>query len=418
MTLIVILSTLLLGVGSPPKKLLYENRVYEPEIKSVQLFSSKQEFRSSLLPAVTSMDQHDLVLEFDDLRNDINNYYARVIHCNYDWTPSSLRDLDFMYDYNEFNVNNYAYSSNTYLPYVHYTHPLPRVKLPGNYLLIVYRDGDKNDLILSHRFMVYESRTTLVQDNVSSGAIALRSNNQQLNFTIGYRGLNIINPFESVHVVVRQNQRWDNARFNIKPSFVREDVSQIEYRFFGDDKFFEAGNEFRFVDFRSMNFPGQNTDRIDLKERPPKLWIQSDQSRNGQVYTQYADLNGQFFIENLDNRESQTASQYMNVVFTLNSREIEGSSVFVLGEFNQWQKDESSRLKFDHAAGVYTNTQLLKQGWYNYQYWLDDAKLTTLHFEGSHYQTENFYEVLFYYKPFQPQADLLVGYFTIPVNPR
>lgn len=400
------------------KKLVFENRTYEAEIKTVQLYSQKQEFRSNLLPAVTSINQNDLMLEFDDLRNDINNYYARVIHCKYNWEPSSLRDLDYMTEYNEFNVNDYAYSSNTYIPYVHYQFNLPRVKLPGNYLLVVYRDGNKNDIILSHRFMVYDQRTTINQDNQTSGALALRSTNQQLNFIIGYQGLNIVNPLETVHIVVRQNQRWDNAKTDVKPSFVREDRSQIEYRLFGDDKFFEAGNEFRFVDFRSVNFPGQQTDRIDKNVKPFHLWVQPDFPRNTQVYSQYPDLNGQFAIENLDNGDSRTASQYINVTFTLKSEERSASKIFVLGAFNQWIRNDESRMLFDASKGVYSNSVLLKQGWYNYQYLLEDKNLPPLYLEGSHFETENFYEVFFYYTPFQPNADLLVGYFVIPVNKR
>ena len=38
--------------------------------------------------------------------------------------------------------------------------------------------------------------------------------------------------------------------------------------------------------------------------------------------------------------------------------------------------------------------------------------------EGNHFETENMYEVLVYYRPFQPNADLLIGYFVIPVNQR
>ena len=75
-------------------------------------------------------------------------------------------------------------------------------------------------------------------------------------------------------------------------------------------------------------------------------------------------------------------------------------------------------MNFDPASGFYQNTQLLKQGWYNYQYLVEDNQLPPNHFEGSHFETENFYEVLFYYRPFQPNADLLIGYFPIAVNGR
>ncbi len=417
MVLIISILLALFGVESP-KKLIYENHTYEPEIKSVQLYSAKREIRSHLLPAVTRIDQNDLVLEFDDLRNDINSYYARIIHCQYNWTASSLRDLDFMLDYNEFNVNDYAYSSNTQIPYVHYRFNLPRVKLPGNYLLVVYREGNKSDIILSHRFMVFENRTNLKRDNQASGAITLRSTNQQLNFILDYRGMEIVNPFESVHVVIRQNQRWDNARYDVKPSFVREDISQIEYRFFGDDKYFSAGNEFRFVDFRSINFPGQNTDRIDKTPRPYHLWVQPDYPRDAQVYTQYPDINGQFNIENLDNGSAETASNYIDVTFTLKAKDFGKAKIYVVGAFNQWKKDAESLMKFNPGVEAYQNTVLLKQGWYNYQYLVDDNQLGPYYFEGSHFETENFYEVLVYYKPFQPNTDLLIGYFPIQINAR
>lgn len=409
---------LTLFISPVKKELVFENRTYEPEIKSVQLYSEKREVRSQLLPAVTQLNQNDLVLEFDDLRNDVNSYYARIIHCQYNWTASSLRDLDFMIDYNEFNVNDYAFSSNTQIPYVHYRFNLPRVKLPGNYLLVVYRNGNKSDIILSHRFMVFESRTSLAQGNQTSGALTLRSSNQQLNFTVDYKGLEILNPFESVHVVIRQNQRWDNAKFDVKPSFLREDVHQIEYRLFDNDKFFTAGNEFRFVDFRSINFPGQNTDRIDKSTIPNHLWVQPDASRVNQVYSQYPDINGQFYIENRDNGNDETASNYIDVTFTLETQELEKAKVFVVGAFNQWLKNQESQMTFDPALGAYQNTQLLKQGWYNYQYLVANSTLSPYHFEGSHYETENFYEVFVYYRPFQPNADLLIGYFPIFINPR
>ncbi len=403
---------------STQKELLYDNRTYEKEIKSVQLYSNRRDEQSNLLPAVTQLNQNDLVLEFDDLRNDINSYYARVIHCHYNWTPSQLRDLDFMIDYNEFNINDYAFSSNTFIPYVHYRFELPRVKLPGNYLLVVYRDGNRNDIVLSHRFMVFDNRTTLHQDNQSTGSLSLRSTNQQLNFTLDYRGLEIINPFETVHVVIRQNHRWDNAKMNVKPSFVREDIKQIEYRLFDNDKYFIAGNEFRFVDFRSVNFPGQNTDRIDKNTRPYQLWIQPDIPRDTQAYSQYPDINGQFNIENLDNGTAETGGNYINVTFTLKSSELAGAKVFVLGAFNQFNKSTESQMKFDAGSQEYLNTQLLKQGWYNYQYWVEDKQRSPYHFEGSHFETENFYEVFVYYKPFQPNTDLLVGYFPLSVNAR
>lgn len=411
-----VLLLLLSGQLFAQKALVYSEKTYEKEIKTVQLYNPRQKDDRKLPPAVSFLRQNDLVLEFDDLRQDVNNYYARIVHCNYDWTPSRLRDLDYLLEYNEYTVNDYAFSNNTQIPYVHYRFIMPRVKIAGNYLLVVYRDGNKEDLILSHRFMVASNLTSLKLDNTGMGSIALHSTNQQLNFVINYKGVDILNPLESVHVVVRQNHRWDNAKFDVKPSFVRQEISEIEYRLFEEDKFFAAGNEFRFVDFRSINFPGQNTYRIDKNATPIQLWVQPDKSRQGQAYAQYPDMNGGYLVENLDYSESETSGNYLSVNFMLKAPTMPDAKVYVAGLFNQWNLEDE--MQFDPSSAAYLYTALLKQGLYNYQYLVKSATHPLTHFEGSHFETENIYEVLVYYRPFQPNADVLIGFFTIPVNPR
>ncbi len=67
--------------------------------------------------------------------------------------------------------------------------------------------------------------------------------------------------------MIRQNQRWDNAIRNLKPTMVREDQNQLEYEHFTVQNEFRGGNEFRFFDIRTLNFPGQNVANIDLKPK-------------------------------------------------------------------------------------------------------------------------------------------------------
>ncbi|HNC30821.1 MAG TPA: DUF5103 domain-containing protein, partial [Cyclobacteriaceae bacterium] len=66
----------------------------------------------------------------------------------------------------------------------------------------------------------------------------------------------------------------------------------------------------------------------------------------------------------------------------------------------------------------YTATVLLRQGYYDYQYVVKSATVPYDYFEGNHFETENDYEILVYYRSFQPQADLLVGYIQLTQNPR
>jgi Domain of unknown function (DUF5103) len=396
------------------KTLILGDKTYEPQIRSVQCYPNQPTEGNSILPAVTRFDTQNLLLEFDDLQEERNNYYVKLIHCNFDWTKSSLMDLDFMKDYNEFIINDYSFSINTHLPYVHYRVAVPPVKLPGNYVAIIYRDGDRKDLILSKRIAVFDPRFDIAPDNDISGLGNIRNTNQGLNFIVNYGRTEIINPLGSVHVTIRQNQRWDNAKVDVKPSFVREEISQMEYRFFDMDKTFQGGNEFRFVDFRSLNYPGQNTLKLDKSHKPYDLTVALDFPRASQSYSQYPDMNGNFNPDNTDyQQESWISGNYLNVTFGLKSPELK-SDVYVIGAFNGWARNEENKLQYNQ--GMYSKRMLLKQGFYNYQYWVDSPDPNQV--EGNYYQTENIYEVMVYYRPFQPNADLLVGYFVIPVNQR
>lgn len=399
------------------KKLRFQDAIYEEQVRTVMVNPVGSGNRDNLLPAAVPLQQQNLILEFDDIQETKNNYYARLIHCTFDWKKSSLQNLDFMKEYNEFPINDYQSSTNTHLPYFHYRFPLPTVKIPGNYLLMVYREGDQEDLIITRRVLVYDNRVNIAPVN-QLGQGTLTGSNQQINFLVNYRDLPVINPLDNIHVVIRQNQRWDNARMDVKPSFLREDINQLEYRFFDQDKQWAAGNEFRFVDFRSLISPGQNTATINRRIKPFELYVQQDAPRTEAVYSQYRDLNGNYVIENLDIRENTLTSQYLFVNFALRTSPLQNAKVYVVGGFNLWERNTENLMKYNSASGCYEASVLLKQGRFDYQYLVESADLPSYHFEGSHFQTENFYEVMVYFSSLQPRADLLIGYYLLPVNPR
>jgi hypothetical protein len=387
---------------------------YEPTIKTVKLTPAGADSRSQLLPAVTPIGSWNLVLEFDDLQSESTSYYARIIHCNHDWTKSTLADLDFMTEFNEFPLNTFTFSLDTHVPYVHYRFRLPVVKLPGNYVVMIYRGSDRSDVILTRRFMVYDQRVSLSREGDLLGAGRLI--NQQLNFTINYKNTALINPMENINVTVRQNQRWDAIQENVKPSFLRENVQELEYRFFDTNKMFFGGNEFRFFDMRSLNYPGRFVDRVDITKRPPEGFIQQDKSRRNEVYAQYPDFNGNYTTDNYDTRNA-IAGNYLYVNFTLNHELIDGD-VFLNASFTDWKRTEPFKMKYDSATKQYKSRQLIKQGWYDYQYIVKSPTKPEHYIEGSHFETENLYEIFVYYRSFQPMADLLIGYYKVEANAR
>jgi hypothetical protein len=403
--------------GSNPKTLVYRDFAYEEQIRSITIHPAGTDPRILLQPAVTKLGEGNLMLEFDDLVSQRDLYYAKVIHCNYNWTKSILLDLDFLSDYNEFPVNTYDFSLNSHIPFTHYRFTLPLVKLPGNYLLIVYRGGDKSDLVLSKRFMVYDTQIGFQSDRNLVGAGSVASLNQQMNFTLSYKSIDIINPLESVHVNIRQNQRWDNLAEDIRPSFVREIDHQIEYRFFDDKKMFKGGNEFRFFDLRSLISPGRNVASVDKSAKPFEVYIQKDKVRTRDPYSQYLDMDGGFIIDNYD-YQSQAFANYAYVNFTLASPKPYTGDVYVAGAFNYWNNDDNNRMYYDSIHHEYQGRALLRQGFYDYQYVVQSPDVPYYQIEGTHYETENQYEVFVYYRPFNPKADLLLGYMRLSKNPR
>ena len=403
------------SLGYAQKVLELADRTYEEQIRTVMVYPSQGTGHDNLLSPAAPIDNQNLVLEFDDLQEERNSYYLRLVHCNFDWKKSDLSDLDFMSQYNEYPINDYTMSSNTSIRYFHYRILIPPVKIPGNYVAVAYREGDENDIILTKRVLVFSNQVSFSPNQTMQGLGTLKATNQQLNFIVNYPKTEVVNPYETIHTVIRQNLRWDNARMDIKPSFIREDRGELDYRFFDQDNHFQAGNEFRFVDFRSLNFPGQNTGRLDRSKRPFELSVQKDKSREFDVYAQYRDLNGQFLIENLDYREASISSDYLFVNFSLTSPSRINGKVYVLGAFNQWLKNDESEMSY--KAGQYQAAVLLKQGRYDYQYWVENGENSYV-LEGSHFETENLYEILVYYRPFRPNADLLIGYYPIIVNQR
>ena len=402
---------------SNPKTLVYRDHTYEEQIRTVQLFPASNHPEAGLQPAVTPFDQYNLMLQFDDLNTQRDSYYAKIVHCNYDWTKSTLMDLNFLGEYNEFPINNFEYSTDTHLPYVHYWLQLPRVKLPGNYLLIVYRGSNKEDLILSKRFIVFDKQVILGGERNLVGASEIARINQQLNFTMNYKNLEVINPLENIKVVVRQNHRWDLMATDVRPSFVREIEKQMEYRFFDDAQMFKGWNEFRFFDMRSLISPGRNVASVDKTVKPFEVYVQPDKSRGHEVYSQYLDMNGGYVLGNYDYRDF-SFTNYAYVNFTLLSKAKLEGDVYVVGNFHQWNYDRENLMKYDSVRKEYYARILLKQGWYDYQYVLRSKELPPYFLEGSFFETENVYEIFVYYRAYQPNADLLVGYQRLEKNPR
>lgn len=406
-------STNSLNSGSANAKiLLTEDHVYEDRIKTVLFYPSGSSATSVLNPPILNRQSPaPLMLEFDDLGKNYCNYYAKVYHYNANWTRSSYTDLQIVSDYNETLITDYSASINTKVRYNHYKFIVPKVKLSGNYLLVVYRNGDQSDIVISKRFIAYDPIVEITTNIQYATEVKDRDTKQQVDFTISYgTGFEIVNP-QDIKVLIRQNYRWDNSITINQPLYIKTDKRQLDYSFFDGQNRFEGGNEFRYFDTRNLRIRGMNVATNATNDSSNTTHLVTDVNRNSNTYSEQIDINGLYVIQRAESQEQGTEADYTNVFFELKTAPDFDGDVYVTGQLTNWNIIPKYKLDYSSETGLYTKNILLKQGFYNYQYCLKEpTKKNWNYFEGSYNTTENYYEIIVYYRPVNQFNDIIIGY--------
>lgn len=389
----------------------YTDKVYDEYIKTVQLYPNNTRISSQTQPPIISLQGgSSLILEFDELFSETYNYRVKLIHCNANWQPSDLSALQYLKDYNEFDIDEFEYSFGTITPYVHYKFVLPKPILSGNYLLVVYARDDESDVIITRRFMVFEQRVGFTDKYQIINNSPYSPDKQYVQFEVDYKGLALSNPMEFVSVNITQNYRWDNAKIDLKPTFAHESRQVLEYKHFTNEDAFKSGNEFRYFDIRSLKYFGFHVRTVHFENDKIFAWVENDKPRSGLAYSIEQNINGAFFIENLERKIPDIENDYALVNFTLKSEKLP-YPVYLSGKFSDWRKDPAAIMKYNSATNSYEGSYILKQGLYNYQYIVDDQKLENS-IEGDKRETNNIYDIFVYYRSQELRADLLIGYYS------
>jgi len=388
---------------------ILNDRIFSESIKTIELY--QKGWRMSY-PYLRLESNNTLCLDFDDLSEETNTYYYTFIHCDAHWKPSDISETDYLEGYTENEITDYKNSVNTTVPYTHYHVSFPNENvhftLTGNYVILVYKEMDREKPVLTARFMVYTTGVD-IDGKVIPPAGPDRTKDQELLLSVDYSNYPVQSPRDELYVVVRQNGRWDNALFGIRPS--RAENRKLIYDHVSG-LVFHGENEFRNFDIKSIRYQSQHIDKIEYIAPYYNIRLKPDAMRSMEPYFSDKDLNGKFYIKNSLGTDPDTDADYLNVYFSLPSNFPFDEEVYITGALTGWSYTKSSRLTYHLDIHRYVGTLLLKQGYYNYAYAVkspgqDRGDLTRI--EGSHFETENDYTILVYHRSSFERYDQLVG---------
>jgi hypothetical protein len=391
--------------------------IYMPNVHSVKLYLHGNQLE---YPIIALNSSARIELEFDDLDGDVKNYYYTYQLCNADWTPVQLSTMDYIRGFAQNPITEYQFSSVALVRYTHYHITIPenssRLTLSGNYLVKVFLNNDTSKIAFTKRLLVVENEVGISAQILPPMNPETTLNSQKLQFTVNSKALYISNPFQQIHVVVLQNNRWDNAIYMGNPSF----YSGTNFEYNSDDiPVFPGGNQWRWLDLQSFRYQSDRIARADYQKNGTVIFVKPDKERADLSYYYYADNNGGFIIETTDLINPNWQGDYASVLFSYippDNIAFAGQDLYLLGEFTGYRLNESSKMTFNPAKGIYEGSAFLKMGYYNYCYvTVNTGSTSTPSFditEGNHFETENDYRILVYYRSMGGRADQLVGVYS------
>lgn len=364
------------------------------------------------LPLINLGSDDVINFSFDEMSHTYHRFVYRITHCNADWTPSDVGEIDYLEGFNNVPIEEWENSTNTTHLYTNYRFSLPnenvRLLLSGNYKVEIFDDEEDSDVpVLVYAFSVVEPRVSVTASVSGNTDVSLNEREQQLSFVVGYGGYSIASPSTEIIPVVYQNRRLDNAVSGLKPAYLTG--YSLEY-VHNNSLIFNAGNEYRRFELTDPYTPGMGVEEIALYGDEYHALLYMDKRRTSR--SNHVDENGRYFVNTLQGYGTSIEADYVYVHFALEIPYREGGDFYLLGDMCDNRPVPAAKLDYDYEGGYYHTTQLLKLGLYNYMYvWVseDGGVAATSLAEGDFFDTENEYLIYIYHREFGARYDRLIG---------
>lgn len=351
-----------------------------------------------------------ITLEFDDILANEQDYYYKIIHCDYDWSTSQLLKSQYLSGVDNQRIIDYENSYTTLQPYSNYRLTLPnenvRVKVSGNFVLEVY--NSTYELQFSRRFVIYKNSVQVAGEVKRSRDFKYLNEKQVVQFSINANNTRLVNPKKEVKVAILQNYHWPTAIYDVVPQFTLG--NELVYKYDQETSFY-GGNEYLNFDTKDLRAPTSVISHIELQDIYHH-YLFSDRYRFNRPYTYFPDVNGDFVIRTLQGSDSSREAEYTFIHFSLPyAEELALDDVYVYGKYNNYTLTEENKMFYNENNGMMEAVIKMKQGFYNYKYVIkrEDGLVDLNTIAGNFHFTENNYLILVYYRDFGDQYDSIIG---------
>ncbi len=373
---------------------------------------------NDLLDPIIQLNSNDVLkLSFDEIGDNATNYTYSFLHCDSEWRKSDLLPTEYIEGFTENYIENFSFSFNTIINYVHYECLFPNENinflLSGNYILHV-KNENSGEIILTKKIVVYED-IVQIKANVKRATFSQEiTSKQEIDFEVFHSNIDVKNAIDEIKIVIQQNDNWQIVKKNIKPTFITH--NSLEYNYDKEINF-KGGNEFRDFNISSLRFFSKNIDTIYTKRNKLNnnliyiVNLKEDYKRSNKPYFEKYDLNGKLIIQKENSYSPENESEYVIVQFNLAQDGIsKDEEIYLFGSLSNWDVKSDLLLKFNSETKRFEKEVLLKQGYYNYQYITKKGeKISTDLVEGNYYETNNEYTIYVYHKSPWERYERLVG---------
>lgn len=387
-----------------------------PEVGALTAYPASDRYGA---PVIELGGDSPLVISFDLLEPERRYLRYTITHCDASWKPDMLQPIEFTNGFNEGRIDDYAYSQGTLTPYVNYRISLPNPDITptvsGNYLLTVYDEESPGSPLIDVPFMVSENSARTIPSVSSRTDYDYNGSHQQLEVSADLSAIETPDAWNDLLLVITPDFIRDQSQTIRRPMRVNGSTATFAH---DPGLTFAAGNEFRrFETVATSRYLPMGVEMVAFQDPFYHFKLYTDAPRVATDYRYDQTQFGRFTI-NADNaNDPDTQGEYVKVHFSLDLPKQPYADVMIAGELtgNTTTTASTGVMTFNRISNLYEAVLTLKQGSYNYMYYLipHNGKATAAPIEGDDYRTANRYDVALYYRKPGSRYDRLIGFTTI-----